>query len=95
MATVSTATTFTIFTASTKEATKKLARPKAALPLLWWRPKAATLFQAGNIVNIVAVKTVAREFPCDSLGRADGKVSQKSSVFVTVSASRECAASTS
>ena len=59
---------------STKEATKEVARQGSALPLLWWRPKAATFLEAVNIVNIVTVKTVAREFPWDSLGRADSKV---------------------
>ena len=59
-----TATTFGIFTASTKETTKEVARPKAA-----------TFVEAVNIVNIVAVKIVAREFPWDSLGRADSKFS--------------------
>ena len=39
------------------------------------RPKAATFVEAVNIANIAAVKTVAREFPWDSLGRADGKFS--------------------
>ena len=73
MATVLTATIFTTFTASTKEATKEVALPKAAPPLLWWRPKAATFVQAVNIVNLVAVKAVASEFPWDSLGRADSK----------------------
>ena len=37
-----TATIFTVFKADTKETTRELARPKAATPLLWWRPKAAT-----------------------------------------------------
>ena len=62
MATVLTATIFTIFTASTKKATKEVARRKAA-----------TFVEAVNILNIAAVKTVAREFPWDSLGRADTK----------------------
>ena len=52
------ATIFTIFTASTKETTKEVAWPKAAPPLLWWRPQAATFVEAVNIVNIVAVNTV-------------------------------------
>ena len=30
----------------------------AALPLLWWRPQAATFVEAVNIVNIVAITTV-------------------------------------
>ena len=42
-----TATKFTIFTASTKEATKEVARPKAT-----------AFVEAVNIVNIVAVNTV-------------------------------------
>ena len=65
MATVLTATGFTILTASTKEATKEVARPKAA-----------TFIEAAvNIVNTVAVKAVAREFPLDALGRVDSKFS--------------------
>ena len=39
---VVTATIFTLFKANTKETTKEVARPKAAPPLLWWKPKAAT-----------------------------------------------------
>ena len=42
-----TATISAVFTASTKEATKEVARPKAA-----------TFVEAVNIVNIVAVNTV-------------------------------------
>ena len=42
-----TATILTIFTASTNETTKEVARPKAA-----------TFVEAVNIVNIVAVNTV-------------------------------------
>ena len=53
-----TATIFIIFTASTKETTKEVPRPKAAAPLLWWQPQAATFVEAVNIVNIVAVATV-------------------------------------
>ena len=52
------ATIFTIFTASTRETTKDVARLKAAASLLWWRPQAATFVEAVNIVNIVAVNTV-------------------------------------
>ena len=37
-----TATIFTVFKANAKETTKEVARPKAAPPLVWWRPKAAT-----------------------------------------------------
>ena len=59
-----TVTIFTIFTASTKEATKEE---------VW--PKAATYIEAVNIVNTVAVTTAAREFPWDALGRADSKFS--------------------
>ena len=40
------------------QTTKEVARPQAAPPLLWWRPKAATFVEAVNIVNIVAVNTV-------------------------------------
>ena len=39
---VVTATIFAPFKANTKETTKEVARPKAASPLLWWRPQAAT-----------------------------------------------------
>ena len=53
-----TAAIFAVFIGSTKEATKEVAWPKAAPPLLWWRPKAATFVEAVNIVNIVAVNTV-------------------------------------
>ena len=45
---VLTATIFIILTASTKEATKELARPKAAPLLLRWRPTAATFVVAVN-----------------------------------------------
>ena len=38
---VVTATIFTPFKPNTKETTKEVARPKAASPLLWWRPQAA------------------------------------------------------
>ena len=55
---VVTATTFTLFKANTKETTKEVARPKAAPPLLWWRPQAATFVVALNRVNIVAVNTI-------------------------------------
>ena len=53
-----TATVFIIFTALTTETTKEVPRPKAAPPLLRWRPQAATFVEAVNIVNIVAVNTV-------------------------------------
>ena len=33
---------FTLFTANAEDTTKEVVRPKAAPPLLWWRPKAAT-----------------------------------------------------
>ena len=49
---------FTLFKANTKEATKEVARPKAAPPLLWWRPTAATFVLALNSVNFVAVTTI-------------------------------------
>ena len=55
---VLTATIFTLFTTTTKETTKEVARPKAAPPLLWWRPQAATFVVALNRVNIVAVNTI-------------------------------------
>ena len=53
-----TARTLTLFKANTKETTKAVARPKAAPPLLWWRPQAATFVLALNSVNIVAVTTI-------------------------------------
>ena len=65
LASVLTATIFTIFTDSATEATKEVVWPMAAPPLLWWYPKAATFMETVNVVNIVAVKTVAREFPWD------------------------------
>ena len=55
---VLTATIFTLFKATTKETTKEVARPKAAPPLLWWRPQAATFVMALNRVNIVAVNAI-------------------------------------
>ena len=39
------------------------ARPKAASPLLWWRPSAATSVEAVSLVSIVTLNTVASEFP--------------------------------
>ena len=77
LATVLTATICTIFTASTKEATKEVARRKPTPPLLWWRPKAVAFAEAVKKVNIVAVKTVAKEFPWDSLGRTDTNFNYK------------------
>ena len=50
---VSAATTSTLFIATTKETTKEVPRPKAAAPLLWWRPKAATFVVAMNRVDVV------------------------------------------
>ena len=41
---VLTARTCALFKANTKETTKVAARPKAARPPLWWRPKAAPLY---------------------------------------------------
>ena len=64
MATVLTVIIFTIFTASTKDTTKEVARPKAA-----------TFVEAVNALDIVAVMRVARELPWDSLGRADSNFS--------------------
>ena len=52
------ATTSTSFTATTKETTNEVARPKAAPPLLWWRPKAATFVVAMNRVDVVALNTI-------------------------------------
>ena len=52
------ATTSTLFIATTKETTKEVARPKAAPPLLWWRPKAATFVVAMNRVDVVALNTI-------------------------------------
>ena len=55
---VLTATTSTLFIATTKETTKEVPRPKAAAPLLWWRPKAATFVVAMNRVDVVAADTI-------------------------------------
>ena len=44
--------------ATTKETTKEVARPKAAPPLLWWRPEAAPLVVALDRVNAIAVTTI-------------------------------------
>ena len=41
------------FIATTKETTKEVPRPKAAAPLLWWRPTAATFVVAMNRVDVV------------------------------------------
>ena len=48
----------TVFIATTKETTKEVARPKAAPPLLWWRPTAATFVVAMNRVDVVALNTI-------------------------------------
>ena len=40
------ATTSTLFEATTKGIMKEVARPTAALPLLWWRTKVATFVVA-------------------------------------------------
>ena len=61
---VSAATTSTLFIATTKETTKEVPRPKAAAPLLWWRPKAATFVVAMNRVDVVAADTI---FVCVSV----------------------------
>ena len=55
---VLTATMFTLFTTTTKETTKEVARPKAAPPLLWWRPTAATFLVAMTRVDVVALNTI-------------------------------------
>ena len=55
---VLTATTSTLFIATTKETTKEVPRPKAAPPLLWWRPTAATFVVAMNRVDVVALNTI-------------------------------------
>ena len=70
LATVLTDTKLNIFTASSKEATKEVARPKPA-----------TFVEAVNMVNTVAVKTVAREFSWDVLGRVNSKYSLESMYF--------------
>ena len=49
------ATTSTLFTATTKETAKEDARPEAAPPLLWWRPTAATFVVAMSRVDVVAL----------------------------------------
>ena len=71
LATVLTATIFTIFSSLTKDASFVVGRASSFVV----GPKVATFVQAVSIVNIVAVKTVAREFPWESLGRADNKFS--------------------
>ena len=55
-----TATTSAIFIATTKETTKEAARPKAAPPLLRWRPKAAIFVVAMNRVDVVAVNSIGQ-----------------------------------
>ena len=52
------ATTSTLFIATTKETTKEVVRPKAAPPLLWWRPTAASFVVAMNRVDVVALNTI-------------------------------------
>ena len=52
------ATSSTLFIATTKETTKEVARPKAAPLLLWWRPKAATFVYALNGASILALSTI-------------------------------------
>ena len=47
-----------LFKAHTQETTKEEPRPKAAAPLLWWRPKAATFVVAMNRVDVVAADTI-------------------------------------
>ena len=60
-----TATTKTLFIATTKETTKEMPRPEAAALLLWWRPTAATFVVAMNreddvdlVVDLVVVDLV-------------------------------------
>ena len=53
-----TTTIFAILKANANETTKEVARPKAALPLSWWRPKAATFVLSLNSVNVEAVTTM-------------------------------------
>ena len=43
---------------TTKETTKEVARPRAAPPLLWWQPQAATCVFAVGRVNTVAVNAI-------------------------------------
>ena len=52
------ATILSPFKAHTKETSKQVALPKAAPPLLWWRPKAAPFVCALNGASILALSTI-------------------------------------
>ena len=67
-----TATTSTLFMDTTKETAKEAAQPKAALPLLWWRPKAATFVMAMNRVDVVAINSIGQVVLTEA--RTDGYV---------------------
>ena len=71
LATVLTATIFTIFTTSTKVAAFGRHHKRGGAAFGHDISFMPSFVEAVNIVNIVAVETVARNFPWDSLGRAD------------------------
>ena len=65
---VVTATISILFKANTKETTTEVVRPKAAAPLLWWRPNVVTVVAVLNMLCIVAV-TAILVFHVDKTGR--------------------------
>ena len=70
------ATTSTLFIATTKETTKEVARPKATPPLLWWRPKAATFVCALNSARILALSTI-HDLRLSKTGRTVGRADSR------------------
>ena len=75
LATFLTATNYSIFTASTKVLACGRHHKRGGAAFGRATSYVASFVEAVNIVNIVAIKTVAREFAWDSLGRADSKFS--------------------
>ena len=75
LATLLAATIFSIFTASTKAAAFGRHHKKGGAAFGRATSFVVSFVEAVNIVNTVAVKTVAREFPWDALGRVDSKFS--------------------
>ena len=73
LATVLTATLFTILTASVKVAAFGRHHKKGGEAFGRATAFVVSFVEAVNIVNFLAVKTVAREFPWDALGRVDSK----------------------
>ena len=65
-----------LFKAHTKETTKEVARPKAAPPLLWWRPKAATFVCALNRARILALSTI-HDLRLSKTGRTVGRADSR------------------